>query len=72
MLIILLLLIITYFISGLFTVFQLINAIINIFIINLLIVYNQDSYFLRIIRICSFIYIIVIIFNNLNILINIL
>lgn len=68
MLIIFLLLIITYNISGIYTVLQLIIAIINIFIINILIEMNHDSYFLiflRFLRICSFIYIIVITLNNL-------
>jgi len=65
MFIILLLLLITYNISGILTVLQLIIAIINIFIINIILGFNPESYFLRFIRICSFIYIIVIIFNNL-------
>jgi len=67
LIIILLLLIITYNISGIYAILQLIIAIINIFIINILLEFEHDLYFitfLRFIRICSFIYIIVITLNN--------
>jgi len=65
-LLILIWLYIIYNISGLLTVFHLLVCIINIFITTIYISFNPDSDILRLIRLLSYIILVIIIFQSIN------
>ncbi len=57
---------IIYNLSGIYLLIPLIISIINILVSSFLLIFNQDSYYIRIIRILSIFIIVIIILSHLN------